>query len=260
MDVLLGAAGFDGCLSSLNCTEPEEVADIHRLQRAAGADCALSNTAGATRDRLAQWDLDLHLDEICSLGVRLAREAGFPHVLGVITPTLGGEGSYELYREQALSLAGARPDGFALLGFEEVADALSAARACRAVSDLPVVVCMRFSEEDELVLRIPDTLSELAAVAPDAFGVCGMAPASCLIAVAAAARAGTKCPVAFPNLGERENPDVFADLALNLVRVGARLIGADGPGASAACTGAAFATVGGLTFDDGGDQDDEEKA
>lgn len=86
MGTMLLGMGFEGCLPFLNLTEPETVEDLHRRYREAGADCAVTNTFLATPDRLAAYGLEAQAEQINRVGVRLARRAGFPHVLGSIGP------------------------------------------------------------------------------------------------------------------------------------------------------------------------------
>lgn len=96
----LARMGFDVTPAALlNLSEPESVADAHALQRAAGADVGLSNTAGATGPALEAAGLPRALEDANGGGVRLAQQAGFPHVLAVMA------GGQPLPEEEALELA-----------------------------------------------------------------------------------------------------------------------------------------------------------
>ena len=177
MGTMLGSMGFDGCLPFLNLTEPETVEDLHRRYRDAGADCAVTNTFLATPDRLEEYGLADHMAKINEVGVRLAKRAGFPHVLGAIGPCLvevepgaalavlkarrlnateamtaeGPAPSYaaavEQYAAQATALASAGPDALLVESFVRLDDALAAIDGVRRVTDLPVIATMALTAD-----------------------------------------------------------------------------------------------------------------
>ena len=82
----LAQKGFEGNVCSLNLEEPDAIEQMHQLYRIAGADCAVTNTFSATSSCLAQEGLAGQVGAINMEGVRLAREAGFPHVLAAMGP------------------------------------------------------------------------------------------------------------------------------------------------------------------------------
>ena len=82
----LAQKGFEGNVCSLNLEEPDAIEQMHQLYRIAGADCAVTNTFCATSSCLASEGLAGQVGAINMEGVRLAREAGFPHVLAAMGP------------------------------------------------------------------------------------------------------------------------------------------------------------------------------
>lgn len=179
MGTMLLDMGFEGCLPFLNLTEPETIEELHRRYRAAGADCAVTNAFLATPSRLAEFGLAEHMAQINKVAVRLARRAGFPHVLGSIGPcglsvepgsglaalraqgiaadealTSAGEppifaAAVEEYAAAAAALSQGKPDGLLLESFVSLDDALAALIGARRATGLPVFVNMTFSTASE---------------------------------------------------------------------------------------------------------------
>ena len=176
----LMAQGFDldTPLPLLNLAEPEVVEELHRLYRAAGADCAITNTFMATSGNLAQYGLAGEVARINEAGVRIARAQGFPHVLASVGPCgaavepgsgacvlrgmqtdapdgprtagewpAGYGAAVELYAEQIAALVAGDPDALLLETFTSLDDALAAVDAAKRTCDLPVIVSMVFPEE-----------------------------------------------------------------------------------------------------------------
>ena len=179
MGTQLVAQGFDydTPLPLLNLTEPEAVEELHRLYRAAGADCAITNTFMATSGNLARHGLAGEVARINEAGVRIARAQGFPHVLASVGPCgvavepgsglavlrgaeadasdeartagewpAGYGAAVELYAEQIAALAAGDPDALLLETFTSLDDALAAVDAAKRTCDLPVIVSMVFPE------------------------------------------------------------------------------------------------------------------
>ena len=277
METMLESQGFEGCLPFLNLTEPESVEELHRRYRAAGADCAVTNTLYATSSRLAEHGLAAHADAINAEGVRIARSVGFPHVLAAMGPAgvevEPGSGlaalraqdpqvseavlaqpvapgyavAVEQYAEQAAALASACPDAIYLEGFTNLDDALAAVDGARRATDLPVIACMSSAPD------FAQAAGALAQAGAAAIG-CTRADLPATLAALAHMRAATvlplvACPTApdKPGLTQTATAQAFADASVELLRAGARLIGSS-CGSNPACTGAIFATVGGLVF------------
>lgn len=177
MGTQLMAQGFDydTPLPLLNVTEPEAIEELHRLYRAAGADCAITNTFMATSANLARFGLSGAVADINEAGVRIARAQGFPHVLASVgpcgveveagsglaalrgaqaesqdgarvagNPPVGYSSAVELYAEQMAALASGDPDALLLETFTSLDDLLAAVEAARRTCDAPVIASMAF--------------------------------------------------------------------------------------------------------------------
>ncbi|MDR3686988.1 MAG: homocysteine S-methyltransferase family protein, partial [Coriobacteriia bacterium] len=89
MGTMLHRAGMPAgeCPELLNVTNPEMVADVHRLYRFAGADCVTTNTFGGSAPKLAEYGLADRVVELNVAAVRIAQREGGPHVLADMGPT-----------------------------------------------------------------------------------------------------------------------------------------------------------------------------
>lgn len=283
MGTVLEAEGFgpagETCYPFLSLTEPETVEDLHRRYLDAGADCALTNTFLATSSRLATFGLEGQAEQINRMGVRLARGLGFQHVLAAMGPCgieaeTGDEGgdavavrraaAVENYAEQAAYLALEGPDALLLETFTELDDALAALEGVRRSCDVPVIACLSFGTGEDGALATCDGVApaEAARALQDAGAVavgCNCMAIDDTVAAVEQMAAGCTAPlVALPSAGIPvkgadgapvwpAGPDDFAAASVRLLRAGARVIGSC-CGSTPACTGAIYATVGGVQF------------
>ncbi len=153
MGTQLEAAGIEPG-GGRNLSHPDAVRAVHEAYAAAGAEALITNTLTLNRLQAAHGgNMDLAASN--RAGAELARAALGPrgYVLGDIGATgqmLEPYGDYsedqfvEIYTEQARALAEGGVDGFILETLYDLREAQCALRACRAVSDLPVLVCMTF--------------------------------------------------------------------------------------------------------------------
>ncbi|MGE3535940.1 MAG: methionine synthase [Candidatus Tectimicrobiota bacterium] len=74
-----GGAHYEGCNEYLNVTRPDVVQHIYAAYAAAGADIILTNTFGATRIVLAEYDLQDQVQAINVASARLACQAVAPY-------------------------------------------------------------------------------------------------------------------------------------------------------------------------------------
>ena len=100
----LDLAGDDPCL--WNLARPEEVADIHRRDVAAGSDALLTNTFGANRRWLSRFGRGDEVREINARAVARAREAGPRLVFGSVGPSAGDDLGAMIEQVDALAEAG----------------------------------------------------------------------------------------------------------------------------------------------------------
>ena len=162
-----------GCPDELNLTEPGMIKKVHRAYREAGSDVVTTNTFGANRIKLKEYNLEGRLREINVAAARLAREAageeGF--VAGDMGPTgafiepvgeIGFDEAVEVFSEQARALKDGGADLFiieTMMDIKEVKAAIIAARE----AGLPVAATMTFDETMRTVLgTTPESFALMA--------------------------------------------------------------------------------------------------
>ncbi len=163
MGTMLYARGvpLDACFDVLNENNPTLVRAIHAEYVAAGADLIETNTFGANRFKLAVHGLGRRVKEINVRGAQLARgviktTARGVFVLGSVGPlgkylaplgALTQEEARSAFREQAEGLLAGGVDAFIVETFADLLEIQLAVEAIRAVSDLPIIAQMAFTEE-----------------------------------------------------------------------------------------------------------------
>lgn len=163
MGTLLYARGvsMDACFDLLNVNQPRLVQSVHGDYIAAGADCIETNTFGANRFKLAVHGLSAEVRAINLRGVKLARDvresAGRDVlVLGSMGPlgkylaplgTVTADEARAAFHEQAEALLEGGVDAFVVETFSDLTEITLAIEAIRAVTDLPVIAQMAFTDE-----------------------------------------------------------------------------------------------------------------
>ena len=198
-----------------NIVEPDLVTQIHRYYAFAGADCAVSNTFGATAPNLAKYGLAKQIEAINRAGMKLARRGGAPHILADIGPCglmlapLGNatfDEVYDAFNEQIIILAQEKPDAFLLETFTDIAELRVAVLACKErAPDIPVLASISCNADGRMELSGTDPATAaiiLEAAGADAVGMnCGIGPMQMLPLVRQMVSA-TRLPVfAQPNAG-----------------------------------------------------------
>jgi 5-methyltetrahydrofolate--homocysteine methyltransferase len=221
----LFAAGLanGACPELWNDTHPEVVRGIHKGYFDAGSDVVETNTFGGSRLKLNEYQLGDRTRELNEKGARLARSV-CPRgrwVAGSIGPTsrlpaeyepLGDttdDEYFETFKEQAQALADGGVDLFAVETMMFPQEAIAAIRACKAVTDLPVMATMFFQYEEmhdrdrTMWGESPaDVARGLLGAGADVVGMnCGRGPDRA-IAIIREMRAVTDAPlIAYPNAG-----------------------------------------------------------
>ncbi len=221
----LFAAGLlnGACPELWNDTRADVVRDIHKGYFDAGSDFVETNTFGATRLKLNEYQLGNRTRELNEKGARLARSVRPPGgwVAGSIGPTsrlpveyepLGDtsdEQYVETFKEQAAALAEGGVDLFAVETMMFPQEATAAIRACKAVTDLPVMATMFFQYEEihdrdrTMWGESPaDVARSLLGAGADIVGMnCGRGPDRAIVIIREM-RAITDAPlIAYPNAG-----------------------------------------------------------
>jgi 5-methyltetrahydrofolate--homocysteine methyltransferase len=222
---MLFAAGLlnGACPELWNDTHAEVVGGIHQGYFDAGSDIVETNTFGGTRLKLNEYKIGDRTRELNEKGARLARAAAPPHgyIAGSIGPTSRLPAEYEplgdttdeeyeaTFREQAEALAEGGVDLFAVETMMFPQEATAAIRACKAVTDLPVMATMFFQFEElhdrdrTMWGESPaDVAKSLLAAGADVVGMnCGRGPDRAIVIIREM-RAVTDAPlVAYPNAG-----------------------------------------------------------
>jgi homocysteine S-methyltransferase len=255
MGTLLYARGvsLDACFDVLNLHNPRVVQSIHADYIAAGADCIETNTFGANRFKLAVHGLEGGVREINRRGVALARDVRESSgrdvfVLGSIGPlgkylaplgTVTPDEARAAFREQAEALLEGGVDGFIVETFSDLDELSLAVGAIRAISDVPIVAQMAFTDDGVTFTGRPagEIARALRALPIQAFGANCSVGSSTLYEVLEQmhAEAGGVPLCIQPNaglpsrIGERliylSSPGYMADYAERMVNAGARLLG-----------------------------------
>jgi 5-methyltetrahydrofolate--homocysteine methyltransferase len=228
---LFAAGLLDGhCPEIWNDTHAEVVREIHRGYFQAGSDLVETNTFGASRLKLREYneryghDVSGRTRELNERGARLARSVCPPGrwVAGSIGPTscvpaefgvgdnvATDEEYLETFTEQAAALAEGGVDLFAVETMMFPQEAAAAIRACRAATDRPVMATMFFQYEElhdrdrTMWGEAPaEVARSLVAAGADIVGMnCGRGPDRA-IAIIREMRTATGAPlIAYPNAG-----------------------------------------------------------
>ena len=255
MGTMLYARGvpLDACFDVLNVNEPKVVQGIHAEYIQAGADWIETNTFGANRFKLAVHGLSARVREINLRGVKLARDVretmgrdvfvlGSVGPLGKYLAPLGSitpEEARAAFLEQAEGLLEGGVDGFVVETFSDLTEMRQAVEAIRAITDLPVVTQVAFTQDHVTFLgqtptEVVRTLRELPVQVIGANCSVGsstlydvleqMLPEAGGLAVAIQPNAGLPS-----RIGERliyiSSPAYMADYAARMLVAGARMVG-----------------------------------
>lgn len=248
---LLQKLGLKGgeCGELWNLTDKEAVRDVYRKYKEAGSDVLQTNTFPGNRVHLEKYSLGDKTYEINYWGTRLAREvAGAErYVAASIGPTgilfepsgeLTFEQAYEIFKEQVKAVTDGGADVINFETFTDVAEMRAALLAAKENSTLPVICSMAF-EANGRTLMGTDPLTAvtiLRSLGADMVGTnCSFGAANMLEIVKAMHAAGGGYLSVKPNAGlpevdgdnvcYNETAQDFADVSVQFVKYGARLIG-----------------------------------
>lgn len=235
-----------------NLSHPDRVLEIHRDYLEAGAEVIITNTFTMNRINIASHGLEIDVREVNLAGAGLARRAaGGGYVCGDLSSTgqlLEPYGScsekefYDNFKEQAAYLAAGGVDGFIVETMTDLREALCALRACKDVSDLPVIVSLAFSHLAKGGRTIMgDSVSRAAAAleegGAEAVGAnCGDLDPLEMAAIAELFKRETALPIMImPNAGKPKlvegetvfdmGPEEFTEGLLKCVAGGASIVG-----------------------------------
>ncbi|MEX2425427.1 MAG: bifunctional homocysteine S-methyltransferase/methylenetetrahydrofolate reductase [Thermomicrobiaceae bacterium] len=156
---------IDACFDELNLVDPGMIVEIHRDYIAAGAEIIETNTFGANKYKLADYNLAGQVREINLRGAKLAREArevsGQPvFVAGSIGPTgrivepigtVPASDVRDAFKEQVEALLEGGVDLLMIETISSLDEMRLAVEAAREASDLPIVAQMTFADDRRTV-------------------------------------------------------------------------------------------------------------
>jgi 5-methyltetrahydrofolate--homocysteine methyltransferase len=236
-----------------NLTNQENVVHVHRDYISAGSTAIITNTCTMNRIFVETHNLNIDITRVNLAGAKIAREAigdkGF--VLGNLSATgqmLEPYGTFteeqfiEAYTEQANLLNEGGVDGFIIETMFELREALCALKACKKISDRPVLVSMTYkTESDGGRTMMGNSAEECARVltgeGADAIGAnCGDIDPFQMAEIIKVYARTTKLPVfAEPNAGRPKlingetvfdmSPLEFSDGLLKCMEAGAKFLG-----------------------------------
>ncbi len=250
-----------------NLINPDIVVNIHRDYVKAGSNVIITNTLTMNRIYIESHKIDIDVAKVNKAGVELAkkamRENGY--VLGNLGSTgqmLEPYGTYseasviDNFKEQANYLGEGGVDGFIIETMFDLREAVCALQACKAVSSLPVVVCIAYyTERNGGRTIMGNSADECARVLSDegasALGAnCGSIDPAQMAEIVTALSSSTDLPlVAEPNAGKPRlvnghtvfdmDEKTFASELLRCLHAGASVLGGccgTSPGHIRACT------------------------
>ena len=234
------------CPEEANLRAPEAVVSLHVGFINAGAEVIETNTFGANRRKLTSSFLDDELEQINSLGVKLARDARersgrdvfIAGAIGPIGEAAATRVRRELFAEQASVLEGRGADLLMVETFYDLEELVDAVEAVRSVSSLPIVALMTFDEEAETLAGVTaaEAAERLAALDVAAYGANHGAGLLAALAALEQMRTDGAVLAALPNIGlaslaggrviyPHATPEYFGEFAAHARDLGARIIG-----------------------------------
>ena len=141
-----------------NLSDPNAVMEIHKKYLEAGSNAIITNTLTLNRISIESHHMDIDVGAMNRAGAALAKSAaaGKGFVLGNLSSTgqmLEPYGTYSeadfiaTFKEQACYLQDGQVDGFIIETVFDLREAICALKGCKAISTLPVLVCIAFNTE-----------------------------------------------------------------------------------------------------------------
>ncbi len=255
MGTMLYARGvaLDACFDVFNLNDPKIVQGIHSEYIQAGADWIETNTFGANRFKLAVHGLSAKVRDINLRGAKLARDVRETmgrdvFVLGSVGPlgkylaplgSITSEEARAAFLEQAEGLLEGGVDAFVVETFSDLTEMRLAVEAIRAITDLPIVTQVAFTQDRVTFLgHTPaEVVRTLRGLPVQAVGAnCSVGSSTLFDVLEQMLPEAGGLPVAIqPNaglpsrVGERliyvSSPAYMAEYAARMIASGARMVG-----------------------------------
>ncbi|MBE7024957.1 MAG: homocysteine methyltransferase [Ruminococcaceae bacterium] len=209
MGTMLG--DVTGAPELLCITEPERILCIHKSYVESGANIITTNTFGANRTKLAEYEYGV--EEVVHRAVELAREAAGDHALvtldigptGTLLKPMGTlpfEEAYDIFAE--VVRAGQGADMISVETMTDTYELKAAVLAAKENSDLPILATVSIDERGRLLTgaNLATVVALLEGLGVDALGLnCGLGPVQ-FRAFFEELRSITSIPIALlPNAG-----------------------------------------------------------
>jgi 5-methyltetrahydrofolate--homocysteine methyltransferase len=236
-----------------NLTDPDQVLDIHRQYARSGCHILTTNTLTMNRVCIREHHLGIDVRAVNLTGTELVKQAANndQFVLGDLSSTgkllepygnLTEPEAYDAFAEQAACLVEGGVDGLIVETMFSLDEALCALRACREVTNLPVLVSMAFKTDKNGGRTIMgdsavDCAKKLTEQGAQAVGAnCGEIDPMRMTEIVSILCHESQLPVLVkPNAGKPElahnltrfylGPKKFAFIISECIKAGARLLG-----------------------------------
>lgn len=238
------------CFEGINLSNPQIISEIHKNYVEAGAQVITTNTWGANRYKLKEYNLEDQIIPINESAVKLARSecketnylAGSIGPLGVRIEPWGPtsfQDAFEAFREQCQILADNEVDCFALETFSDITEIQQAIKACKAVSpETPIIAMLVITPEGKSPYGSPIewAVSKLDEWQVDVVGLnCSVGPKS-MMDVIAKIKSVTNKPICLqPNAGlpkeidgrqiYMSTPEYLAHFTRDFLQAGVQIVG-----------------------------------
>lgn len=249
MGTYLYQLGFPIGISSeeFNLARPEVIRDVHRRYYQAGARLIETNTFSANRQKLSRFGLEGSVEAINRAGAEIARSAAGDdaYVAGSVGPVRSGmrlpvtdDEVEAAFAEQMSALLASGVDAILLETFQDAAEAEAAVRIARRLTD-KTVICQLTIEAGGAApdgRPLEDAFARLADAGADVVGLnCHSGPYGIIRALEKLSPSRGYPLSIFPNAGlpayvdgtfsYPAGPEYFAENALTLAALGARIVG-----------------------------------
>lgn len=256
MGTMLMTAGLDHGqpAESWNQLHPDRVRAIHRAFIGVGSQVILTNSFGGHPARLTHHGLREHAQELNRLAALLARsEADMAPHQTVVAGSMGPTGEFlepfgslmfdqarDGFAEQAAALIEGSVDVLWIETMSDLQEIRAAVEGARSAGDRPVIVTLSYDTNGRTMMGVaPDqAVAVLQELQPVALGAnCGTGPEEVAAAIQSMHAADSNVVlIAKANAGLPESidgrfiygatPEIMANYAVNVYRLGARIIGA----------------------------------
>ncbi|SHK29092.1 5-methyltetrahydrofolate--homocysteine methyltransferase [Anaerobranca californiensis DSM 14826] len=215
---------FDGAMGTqlnlpyteeANLTNPQLVKDIHQSYKEMGCDVISTNTFGANRIKLAQWQGVEKLVEINKEGVKIAKEVAKDQILvaGTIGPTgqllkpygvLTFDQAKEIFAEQGKVLVENGVDFILIETMSDILEMKAAVVGVKEIAEIPIICTATFDQKGKTLTGADaqTVATVLESLGVTALGVnCGFGISSVIEIIRKMAKVTNLPLIAQPNAG-----------------------------------------------------------